>query len=214
MTPETATPQVDELEVALAALRGVRAARVHFSPAGIESVRVLVVPERDAGNVVTEIQGMVWAHLGAEIDAHSIEVMKATGRATGNGRPKRRKLSSLATKRAGDRFTSQVILELEGDLLIGEDDSPSGRRFEHRSVALAVLDAVRELVAEPLELGSADFIEMGDCRVAAVVVERQNDQLLGSAAVTLDEHDAIARATLDAINRLLVRSPGARPDLS
>jgi hypothetical protein len=208
VTPNAAPPQVSELEVAVAALRGVRAARVHSSPGGLESVRVLVVPERDPGEIVTEIQGMVWAHLGATLDTHAIEVMKSTGAAAGKARPKRRKLSSLATKRSGDRFTSQVILELDGDLLIGEDDSPSGRRFEPRSVAEAVLDAVRQLVAEPLELGSADFVEMGDCRIGAVVVERTRDLLLGSALVTLDEHDAIARATLDAVNRLL---PASRP---
>lgn len=203
MSPNAAPPQVSELEVAVAALRGVRAARVHSSPAGLESVRVLVVPERDPGEVVTEIQGMVWAHLGTSLETHAIEVMKASGQASANGRPKRRKLSSLGTKRSGDRFTSQVILELEGDLLIGEDDSPAGRRFEPRSVAEAVLDAVRQLIAEPLELGSAELLELADCRVAAVVVQRTNDLLLGSALVTLDDHDAIARATLDAVNRLL-----------
>lgn len=207
MSPDTASPQVSELEVAVAALRGVRAARVDSSPAGLDSVRVLVVPERDPGEVITEIQGMVWAHLGERLDSHAIEVMKATERPSTNGRPKRRKLSSLSTKRAGDRFTSQVILELDGDLLIGEDDSPAGQRFEHRSVAEAVLDAVRQLVAEPLELSSADFVEMGDCRTAAVVVDRPGGVLLGSSMVTLDEHDAIARATLDAVNRLLA---GAR----
>ena len=204
MSIETASPQVNELEAAVAALRGVRAARIHSSAGAVDAVRVLVVPERDPSEIVHEIQGMVWAHLGSEIDPHAIEVMKASAPGAANGRPKRRKLSSLATKRSGDRFTSQVILELDGDLLIGENDSPLGRRFEHRSVAEAVLDAVRRLSAVPLELGSADFVEMGDCRVAAVVVERPDELLLGSAAVTLDEHDAIARATLDAVNRLLV----------
>ena len=204
MSTQTAPPQVNELETAVAALRGVRAARIHSSAGSVDAVRVLVVPERDASEIVHEIQGMVWAHLGTKIDAHAIEVMKASAPGAVNGRPKRRKLSSLSTKRAGGRFTSQVILELDGDLLIGEDDSPAGRRFEHRSVAGAVLDAVRRLSAVPLELGSADFVEMGDCRVAAVVVERPEALLLGSATVTLDEHDAIARATLDAVNRLLV----------
>ncbi|HEX2057623.1 MAG TPA: hypothetical protein VHI71_04560 [Actinomycetota bacterium] len=208
MDTETAPPQVNELEAAVARLRGVRAARIHSRAGGVEAIRVLVVPERDAGEVVREIQGMVWAHLGAELDAHAVEVMKAAPAAP-NGRPKRRKLSSLATKRAGGRFTSQVILELDGDLLIGEDDSPAGTRFEHRSVAGAVLDAVRRLLAEPLELASADFVEMGDCRIAAVVVERAGGVLLGSSVVSLDEHDAIARATLDAVNRLLVTSQGA-----
>ena len=202
MNAETA-PQVSELEAAVARLRGVRAARIHSGSGGIDAIRVLVVPERDPGEIVHEIQGMVWAHLGAELEGHSIEVMKASPGAP-NGRPKRRKLSSLATKRAGDRFTSQVILELDGDLLIGEDDSPAGSRFEHRSVAEAVLDAVRRLVAEPLELASADIVEMGDCRIAAVVVQRAGGPLLGSSVLTLDEHDAIARATLDAVNRLLV----------
>jgi hypothetical protein len=204
MTTDTAAPQVSELESAVAALRGVRAARIHSSGGAVDAVRVLVVPERDPGEVVHEIQGMVWAHLGVEVDSHSVEVMKASAPGATNGRPKRRKLSSLSTKRAGDRFTSQVILELDGDLLIGEDDSPAGRRFEHRSVAEAVLDAVRRLVATPLELSSADFVEMGDCRIAAVGVQRSDELLLGSAVVTFDEHDAIARATLDAVNRLLV----------
>ncbi|MFN2588216.1 MAG: hypothetical protein ABR613_08865 [Actinomycetota bacterium] len=203
MTPNAAPPQVTELEVALAALRGVRAARVDSSAAGLESVRVLVVPERDPSDVMTEIQGMVWAHLGEQLDPHAIEVMKATGAGRPGDRPRRRKLSSLATKRSGDRFTAQVILELDGDLLIGEDDSPAGRRFEPRSVAQAVLDAVRQLIDDPIELGSADFVEMGDCRIAAVAIGRPHDLLLGSSLVTLDEHDATARATLDAVNRLL-----------
>lgn len=206
MSTDTASSQVNELEAAVAALRGVRAARIHSAGVSVESVRVLVVPERDAGEVVHEVQSTVWAHLGAEIDAHSIEVMKASAPLNGNGRPRRRKLSSLATKRSDDRFTAQVILELDGDLLIGEDDSPAGRRSENRSVAEAVLDAVRRLVSAPLEISSADFVEMGDCRIAAVVVERRDDLLLGSALLTLDEHDAIARATLDAVNRLLVRA--------
>lgn len=204
MSNDTATVQVSELEAAVAALRGVRAARLHSRNGSVESIRVLVVPERDPGEVVQEIQALVWAHLGAEIDTHAIEVMKASGPGASSGRPKRRKLASLATKRAGDRFTAQVILELDGDLLIGEDDSPAGQRSEHRSVAEAVLDAVRRLAAAPLELGSADFVEMGDCRIAAVTVERRDDLLLGSSVVTFDEHDAIARATLDAVNRLLI----------
>lgn len=204
MSTDTASPQVTELEAAVTALRGVRAARVHSGPGGLEAIRVLVVPERDPGDVVHEVRSMVWAHLGAELDPHAIEVMKATSPAPANGRPRRRKLSSLATKRAAGRFTSQVILELDGDLLIGEDDSPSGHPFEHRSVAEAVLDAVRRLVSVPLELASADFVEMGDCRIAAVVVQRPGEILLGSAVLTIDEHDAIARATLDAVNRLLV----------
>ncbi len=209
MSTDTATVQVNDLEAAVAALRGVRAARIDSRGGAVESVRVLVVPERDPGEVVHEIQALVWAHLGAELASHSVEVMKATGQqGAANGRPKRRKLASLATKRCGDRFTAQVILELGGDLLIGEDDSPAGRRSEHRSVAEAVLDAVRRLVGVSLELGSADFVEMGDCRIAAVAVERRDELLLGSSVVTFDEHDAIARATLDAVNRLLVHSPG------
>ena len=205
MVQQAVASQVSELEVAVAALRGVRAARVQSGPNGIESVRVLVVPERDPAEVVTEILAAVWAHLGTSLDPHAVEVMMASAPPSPHGRPRRRKLSSLSTKRAGDRFTSQVILELDGDLLIGEDDSPSGLRFERRSVADAVLYAVSQLVSEPLELGTADFVEMGDCRIAAVTVQRSNGMLLGSAVVTLDEHDAIARATLDAVNRLLAQ---------
>lgn len=130
--------------------------------------------------------------------------------------PTRRKLSSLATKRYGERFTAQVTLELHGDALVGEVDVPTGRRFEYRSVARAVLESVRRLIPYALQLENVDIFNFGADRLAVVSVSSRSDTLVGSAFVRADELDAIARATLDAINRVIdlrtnrvVRTPEA-----
>ncbi len=115
----------------------------------------------------------------------------------------RRKLSSLATKRYHDRFMAQVSLELEGDSLVGEVDVPTGRRFEYRSVARAILESVRRLLPYALQLENVEVFNFGAERLAVVSVGSRDDVLVGSALVRSDELDAIARATLDAINRVL-----------
>jgi hypothetical protein len=119
------------------------------------------------------------------------------------GRSRRRRLSSLTVARSDDGFTAKVTLDLEGDALRGEIESPAGRRFELRSIGLAVLDALGKLLEFEVQLESVNLIQVGDTRLAVVQLNTETESLVGSALVRYDEHDAIARATLDALNRLI-----------
>ena len=188
------------LESSIAELRGVRRARVELEDNLIKTVRVLVIPERSSRDVVAEVRGIISRH-GYRVDSDAIQVLRTSDTA---GSPlQRRKLSSIATERTATRFKARVCLELGGDVLIGEDDSPSEKSFEHRSIARATLQSVRELLDHPVDLDSVDVLQAGAAHLAVVTLRRNGSTLVGSALIRLDHHDAIARATLDALNRQL-----------
>lgn len=188
----------ERLHLAVSRLRGVREARVSSDGQEME-IAVLTVPEKPEADTEAEVRRLA-QRLGLDTGSFTIRVL---GARAASGPPTRRKLSSLATKRYGERFTAQVTLELHGDALVGEVEVPMGRRFEYRSVSRAVLESVRRLIPYPLQLENVDIFNFGAERLAVVSVSSRSDTLVGSAFVRTDELDAIARSTLDAINRVI-----------
>ena len=201
----SAGARIRELQRAITSLPGVRGARVQLDPSGTARVRVLVVPEREAAATVRDVRAVALRRLRVEVPPDRVEVV-TTGVASGNGhrrRDHRRRLASLAVERTDGRFTARVALDLAGDRLVGASEAPSVRKLECRSVAGAVLESVKELVTDEVVLDEVGFVSVGDARLAVVTLQRHSRPLIASALVSSDEHDAIARATLHALNRVL-----------
>ena len=192
---------LNRLEEAVGRLRGVRGARADLDPTGSPSVRALVLPEVDAAAIEQSIRSLART-AGVIVGPNAIQILKAD-LPTPAGRSRRRKLSSLAVARSDEGFTAKVTLDLDGDALMGEIEAPTGRRFELRSIGLAVLDALGKLLEFEVQLDSVNLIQVGDTRLAVVQLNTETEALVGAALVRYDEHDAIARATLDALNRLV-----------
>lgn len=189
------------LEEAVGQLYGVRAARVDLDPSGSPSVRALVFPELDPSSTEQAIRTLARNH-GVDLAPDAIQILRADLPAPA-GHSRRRKLSSLAVARSDEGFTAKVTLDLDGDALMGEIEAPAGRRFELRSVGLAVLEALGKLLDYEVQLESVNLLQVGEARLAIVQLNTETNSLVGSALVRYDEHDAIARATLDALNRLV-----------
>ena len=189
------------LENSIGELRGVRRARVDLDDGAIRGVRVLVIPERSSAEVVDEVRGVIQREAGKRVSADAIEILRSS--LSSSGGLQRRKLSSIATERTQGRFKARVVLELSGDTLVGESDSPSERSFELRSIARATLDSLRKLITGRVDLELVDVLTTGSHQLALVAVRHDRGTLVGSALVKFDHHDAVARATLDALNRFL-----------
>lgn len=187
----------EQLEERLSRLRGVRRARVVADEQTFE-VTVLTLPERTQEATKADVLAIA-ARMGIGAESLKVSVMGPRPQA----RSARRKLSSLSTKRYDERFSAQVTLELDGDALMGEVNVPAGRRFEYRSVARAVLESVRPLIPSAMQLEHVEVLNFGAERLAVVSISSAEDILIGSALVRGDELDTIARATLDAVNRVL-----------
>jgi len=195
-----------KLERALTDLRGVRGARVDVDEGEVKTVRVLVVPERDDERRERDVRRLAFSTLGRPLEPDRIQVLSATevGDAPEVHPLQRRKLSSLTIERTGNRFSVRITLELGGDVLVGESEGPAVSRFEQRVVARATLEGVGELLDFTTELESVEFLQVGDSEVSIVALSTPHGYLTGSAMVKLDRYEAIARATLDALNRFTI----------
>lgn len=205
-----ALPRLD-LQRSLEELRGVRGARVDMHGREVVAVRVLVVPERDTKQTISDVRALASDRFDLGIDPDRIEILRVADPVAKN-ESRRRKLSGIAIERSNHRFHARVVLELGGDVLVGESDGPTERGFEHRSVARATLHGLHELLHRKVDLDSVQVFSIGNARLAVVTLRHEGEVLVGSALVRLDDHDAIARATLDALNRTIGGS-GEREDV-
>jgi hypothetical protein len=190
------------LEHALVALRGVRRAKVETDAYGITAVKVLILPERESKQTVADVRAAAKSEIGVDLEPKRIQVLSSTEVEAGR-RSGRRKLTSLTTRRSDEDFSSRVTLELRGDALVGEVQVPVGQQAQYLSVARAVLEAIDDLLDRTFEVNTVEVLSVGESELAVVSLVGDVELLLGSALVKSDEYDAIARATLDALNRLL-----------
>jgi hypothetical protein len=198
-----------ELQRSIEELRGVRGARVEVQGPNVTAIRVLVVPERDTGGTIRDVRRLASQHFDLEVDPDSIEILRVAEPLEKPG-ARRRRLSGIAIERSNERFHARVVLELDGDVLVGECDSPTERSFEYRSVARATILGLKELLDQDVDLDSVQVMSVGNSRLAVVTLGRGGEILVGCALVRLDDHDAIARATLDAVNRTIAAPAGRR----
>lgn len=172
--------------------------KAQVGPEGLEGLRVLVIPERSTNQTMTEVKQIVSA-TELPADNAKIQVIR-TAPAKGTSR---RRLSMLSLDHNEDSFSVRAALELSGDVLLGEESSAAGRYFERKAVANAILKGSAELIGFPIEVERVSILADADAQIAVVVVSRANEVLVGSAVVRNGEQEAIARATLDAINRFI-----------
>jgi hypothetical protein len=164
---------------------------------GVESLRVLVIPERSTAKTVSDVQEILSRKVGQPVDSARIQVIR-TAPMPGVSR---RKLISLGLDRSSDSFSVRAALELSGDVLFGESVSPHGKLFERKTIAQAIVEGSHELVGFPIEVERVYILSDVENQIAVVVLAKDDQILVGSAVVRKDEFDAIARATLDALNR-------------
>jgi hypothetical protein len=175
----------------------VRRVKADIGPTGIESLRVLVIPERSTTKTVEEVKKILSAAGDRSVDDTRIQIIR-TAPTKGASR---RKLSMLSLDRNAEQFSVRAALEISGDVLMGEASSHHGKLFERKAIADAILQGTTELVGFPVEVQRVYLITDVDNQIAVVVLARAEEILVGSAVVRQGEHDAIARATLDALNR-------------
>ena len=120
-------------------------------------------------------------------------------------RPARGRLAGVSSGDSVPGFAVEIVLEFGGTTRRGESFSTSGgREQERQALVRATLDALSGLVPFDVDLDAVAVVTVGSRSLAVVTLDRAVDVLMGSAMVRIGEDDAIARATLDALNRFLL----------
>lgn len=122
-------------------------------------------------------------------------------------------VETVTAVRNGPRLSAQVELRRGDEQAIGIAEGLMTSGSDHRLVAAATLNALREFepAAERAEVEMATVLQLGDRQVAVAsiiyFVPPYEEIVAGSAMVrSSGEHDALVRAVLDATNRRLGRA--------
>jgi hypothetical protein len=224
----TVTPESGALEDAIRRISGIQAARVVTGPGGrVAEVHVLAGRERGAKQLVRDVQSVILTNFGIDIDYRTVSVVQldetppvapsAPSAASVSHEPAvtvdaagipRAAIVRLVTETASFTTEVRVGIAINANERAGMARGPSTAGL--RLVANATVDAVAEMLhASAVEVTSAELVSVGSVQVAVAVVRlatsRGEQTLVGSAVVRKDANDAVARATLDALNRVIDR---------
>jgi hypothetical protein len=199
-----------EIENALEQMDGVKAVRlVPGTKRPVDELHAVVDASCEPKHVARDLQTMLLARFGVDIDRRVISVVRLGSAATARLTEVMPRLTLDCVNvavRADDTSVSIEVFDSEGGSAVGSAGPIKGDSVIE-GAALATVDAINSY----LGTGSARLIDAhiaraGSHHVAVVVVEVHGGPtagvLTGSALVRRQEADAVARAVLDATNRL------------
>jgi hypothetical protein len=200
---------MEDVESALARIPSVTAARVVTGPGGrIAEVHVLAGRDRAPKQLVRDVQSVMLASFGLELDYRTVSVVQLDDPLVEGdfAHQPRVALVRLVSEIRGHSAEINVQVSAGGQEHVGTVTGPASSGM--RLVARAVVQAVARLIGDSaLDVDFADVLPAGEYQVAVAVLRlatSKGDQVVsGSAVVRKDGNDAMARASLSALNRLL-----------
>lgn len=196
----------NDLEAAIRRLPDIEAVRVVARGTQPTEVHVVTVPGKPAKQVVRDVQSIAIATLGTPIDRRIISVVQVHGEGLPGERARVLDVSETVT---GTRMDVQVTLTWHNQRLVGSADGPAATSTRLHLVAVATLAALSEVIDDDTALAvtGTNVTTIGSRHVALamiVLVALEGERtLVGAALVDDDDVKAMARATLDAMNRQL-----------
>ena len=216
-----------EVEAAICRLPDVELVRVVPDRSGAPAeIHVVARPGKSPKQIVRDIQSLTTAALGVTIDHRIVSVVQidrepepvvepTTAKANGSGVAppiQRVRLDSVETEAKGIEAAARVVLYVNGTAVTGVARGSASKAMRPRLVALATLDALREIddTAHASDVAHAEVVRAGGNDVALVTLAYLAPPteiiVSGSAVVGAGSWtEAVARAVLDATNRLLTR---------
>lgn len=218
------TPRLlPEIEEAVRRLPGVLAASVVVGQQpGETTVHVVARAGTRSDELAGEVRRLASERFGLSLGPATVSVdVQAPARSTRGragvgdvGDGARAAVRALSLRSTGGRLAVAVELGVGPRAVTGTAVGPAGSAHRAHLVAVAVLDALRDLLPAPCEVESVQVVRAAARDVALTVLalgpgedepEGAVRTLTGSAPLRGDEADAVARSVLDALNRHLGR---------
>lgn len=201
-----------DAEAVIRRLPGVSAARVELGDdTRIDQVHVLAASDRTARAMVADVIAAIGAELGVTLEPPQIRVaLLRPGETQPGPAPLRARLKvvGLTVSVLREALEARVRLEHEGLTYEGAASGPPGAANGPEVVGLATLRAVEVFLRSEgvFQLKMATVVALATQHVALVLVgwEGPEEELFSGAAIVRDDpRDAVVRAVLDAVNRLI-----------
>jgi hypothetical protein len=195
-----------DLERAINQLEGVTSSRVLSTSTEIDEIHVLALPSRSPKKLVRDIESLLLVLFGIRVDHRKISIVPSSHAPvppSGFTRPKIQKVERVDGSVCIHMRVGPVTIEGSGRANPGESELYAGSR--------ALINAIEHLMKTEglLELQDIETLQLHDHEIVLAILswslDEQEEVLVGTSVSRAEPIEAAARATLDAINRKLVR---------
>jgi hypothetical protein len=195
-----------DLEREINRLEHVTSAKVLSTGTEIDEIHVLAPRDRSPKKIVRDIESLLLVRFGLRIDHRCISVVHVDGAQTAPTQTQRPRIVEVG--REGTRIKACLAV---GDKVLVGHAQPAKGVDELEATSRAVVHAVEQLLQTPgvLMVLQTQVAALGEHQLVIVLVRwlfaDQHELLVGASLVNDDPMDAAGRATLDALNRRIVR---------
>jgi hypothetical protein len=214
-------------EAAIRSLRDVEGVSVQAEGEDVREIHILTSSARPAKQIVRDVQTLLLTRFNRPIDHRVVSVAYARASESAPVAPvpaeeplpgpgaeaavdrERIRFSSANVYVSGSRAQAQVELRWKGVSRVGSASGSATRHEANTLIAAATVAAVEEFLEDDwaLSVRGVDFVRVGKSEVAvvalALLAHRQEKTLAGCCSVEEDAQQAVALATLAALNRVV-----------
>lgn len=172
----------------------------------IEEIHVLAEENRNAKQLVRDIETLLRVEYGIELDHKKISIVQLQ-KGQGISGNRRLKIAAISYSLQSNQLEAVVELASVKKTCQGRSFGINSRRNNLRLFAEATIEAVKEFLDDGTTLTLEDVAQfsLGGQKIVTTAVtllkEGIEECLIGSAVIRQDEREAVVRATLGAINR-------------
>jgi hypothetical protein len=210
LLPEERFFVTTDLEDAIAQLPKVRGVRIVASETEVEEIHVISAKDIPPKHLVRDIISLLFVRFGVRVDRRFLSIVQSDDEPPPQvGRPI---IASVTRQHVGNETETSVALQSGRQVVLGSNTACTGDN-DLRSGGLALIDAVENLIGRRRVIGLSDvrLVELTNRQLVIVLVTwhgaRADESFVGSALSEDNPVAAAARATLNAINRKLIRLP-------
>ncbi|MEW8996182.1 hypothetical protein [Clostridium sp.] len=192
-------------EDVIAKIQGVTHSKVVYNDEEVEEVHIIANTIRSPKQIVRDIESALLAIFDYRIDRKLISIAQID---TGETKSiKRIRYEGISLEVKDNNVRCEVRLAMDDDVYMSTETAIGTSINRRRVVAKATVSAVEEMIGQVSAFDVEDIVinSIRDISYVTVIVNMINDVaeevLIGTAIVRNDMNEAIAKATLDAINR-------------
>jgi hypothetical protein len=204
-----------DLEREINKLDGVTSARVLSTGAEIDEIHVIAPRDRTPKKVVRDIESLLLVRFGMRIDHRKISVVQTGDELAPSPVLSRPQIHKIEATASGESASVRVEISVEGDSIegVGEHSPQESILF---AGSRALINAIEKLLDTQgaLALQDISLVEVSAHKIVLAVLswttEGHEEILVGATVARGELLEDAARATLDAVNRKLVRVTQSR----
>ncbi|WP_346917371.1 hypothetical protein [Clostridium sp.] len=192
-------------EDVIAKIQGVTHSKVVYNDEEVEEVHIIANTIRSPKQIVRDIESALLAIFDYRIDRKLISIAQID---TGETKSiKRIRYEGISLEVKDNNVRCEVRLTMDDNEYMSTETAIGTSINRRRVVAKATVSAVEEIIGQVYAFDVEDIVinSIRDISYVTVIVNMINDiaeeVLIGTAIVRNDTNEAIAKATLDAINR-------------